>query len=156
MRFRLSVARNIHTIAFLPILLSSYCCSVNPWIVCVLFLVAITNLGGCSFYIVFESLYRYIKAVFNAGELSSPSWFSGLFSEVLPLFPLWMVPNILQGEESPGVYPFIYNLVSSSFLVLPRYSFCSEWKRRLRNMIVTCWFVVMNLKSYSISLGNGK
>ena len=61
---------------FFPFLFSNYFCSVNPRVVCIV--------SGCCnkthtalFHVVFESFYRCVKAVFNAGKSSSSffSWF---------------------------------------------------------------------------------
>ena len=53
---------------FFPFLFSGYFCSIDPCVVS-------TVSGGCNqsslviFYVVFESLYRCINAIFNAGKL---------------------------------------------------------------------------------------
>ena len=118
-----------------PFFFSVYFCSVNDCVVCI-----VSN--GCNqssstfAYVVFESLYRYINAFLRAGESSfSFSWHiiqsvcvvSGPFVEILSSSTSKIVPRILQKETAHMFIPlmrfFLYSLVSSSFLVLLRYSF---------------------------------
>ena len=104
--------------------------------------------GGCNqfsfvlFYVVLESLYRWVNAVFNAGKSSPPStsflW-CNVLCMVISFLVLWSiclssslihikkVPEYLTGGTAQVFIPLIrflqHSFVSSSFLVLLRYSF---------------------------------
>ena len=112
---------------FFPLLFSNYLHSADPRVVRIVF-------GGCDqsfsslFYVVFESLYRCVNAVFNDGKFSSFlfSWhivcqrhfrnvssyawslvflFTGPFVKVLLWFTSWISRVSYEGY-SPGIYPF--------------------------------------------------
>ena len=134
---------------FFPCLFSSYFRSVG------LRVVSIVS-GGCNqsssahFYVVFESLYRCINAIFNASKSSSPFFFdtyslstTSLWCKALCMvfsfLVLWSIcwssslvqfkngPKCLTRRTAQVFILFIrflpYSLVSSSFLILQRYSF---------------------------------
>ena len=101
---------------FFPFLFSGYCHSVGVRVVSVVS-------GGCNqssfvlFYVVLESLYRYVNAVFNAVKSSSS------FSIVFFLFHLFDGFQLLISPKCISTLPFLRaNLISSFDLVVPFHS----------------------------------
>ena len=101
---------------FFIFLFPSYCHSVVHRVVSIL-------PDGCNqssivfFYVVFESLYRCVDAIFNAGKSSSPLWdvmpyawslvflFFDQFVQV-PLLSTSKRSRISNERYSPGIYSF--------------------------------------------------
>ena len=124
---------------FCPLFLSIYFCSAVDCVVCIVF-------DGCNqfssalVYVVFESLYRCINAILNAGEFSSSffSWHIALFivMSFLVLCSTGWSSSLVHFKNGPKyltrgaaqvfiplIRILLHSLVSSSFLVLLRYSF---------------------------------
>ena len=116
LRFRLFVAWNVHRVAFRPILFSTYFCSVDRRVVCIvsgccnqsfsmLFYVAILNTDkSSSSFFSWHIIYLYTLS--QGLRPYTSSWvflFSGLIVEIPLSFTLRMVPSILRGSN-PGIY----------------------------------------------------
>ena len=119
-RLCLFVDWNIHRVVFLPIFIFKL-----MLVLSVLFLVAVISLLQHFLYVVYESAFRCINAIFNAGNplpplfldtTSSLGWKTWciVMNFLILCFICWSSalvhfkngPEYLTGRDSPGVYPF--------------------------------------------------